>query len=428
MCPQAFADLFIAYQPFSDHPNASHKKRQTEERGPFGKSSWRKGSSRATRTQTPAKKENTALDGFDAALKYDAHMDPLEQSEQSAILSKASSDGSAVYQQQSLSLAKEPTQVILMGYSPNTQWAAISFYENVSGGIICEDYDREPPSERRRYHRNLGTEGYVHARALTNAEKALAYQYSGGRCWIKVTFESPEAAERAMYHSPHIIQGHWVYVEPYRGQGPKVDEPVMVKEEDHQQGLLGVPKPMPTQTQSLGPSFSMQGLSCAGKPLRANATLPRSFITKDNIDVEPPNMTEDTSMSSSTASSATATGPEYPSLSQRSTSHYDDAQALAGTQGNIEPSLRPTTFKHFPETPRTVLRPANEAFLPQRSWWDTFFKHLTQQGWIPRDFIGNSIPRLENGDFDWSSASLYWRFFYWIDTHLGTDWCGMKES
>ena len=352
----------------------------------------------------------------------------MEPPEQPAVLSKTPSDGSVAYQQQTLSLAKEPTQVILYGYSPDTQWAAISFYENVSGGIICEDYDREPPPERRRYHSNLGIGSYVHARALTNAEKAFAYQYHGGTCWIKVTFESSEAAERAMYHSPHIIQGHWVYVEPYRGQGPKVDESIMVKEEDRLQGLLEAPKPMPKQAQTLGPSFSMQGLIRASKPSRGNSTLPRSFISNENIEMEPQNTTETASMSSSTASSATATGIEYPSLRQRNISHYDDARKLAGTQVNNDPSSRPATFRHFPDTPRTVLRPANEAFLPQRSWWDNFFKRLTQQGWIPRDFIGNSIPRLENGDFDWSSASLYWRFFYWIDSHLGTDWCGIKES
>ncbi|KAL9101658.1 MAG: hypothetical protein Q9187_009216 [Circinaria calcarea] len=231
-----------------------------------------------------------------------------------------------------------------------------------------------------------------------------------------------------MYYSPHVIQGHWVYVEPYRGQGPKIDEPIMVKEEDRQQGLLGVPKPMPKQAHTLGPSFSMPGVSRAGKPSRANATLPKSFTTSDNAETEPPNSLEDASMSSSTASSATATGPEYPCLRRRNMSDFHEPRTLAGTQGNLASSSRPSTFKHFPDTPRTVLRPANEAFLPQQSWWDTLLRRLTQQGWIPRDIIGNSVPRLENGDFDWPSAGLYWRFFYWVDTRSGTDWCGMKET
>lgn len=53
------------------HPKARGQRRQVEEKGPFGKSLRRKGSSRATRTQTPAKRENPALDGFEQAWRHD---------------------------------------------------------------------------------------------------------------------------------------------------------------------------------------------------------------------------------------------------------------------------------------------------------------------------------------------------------------------
>ena len=80
-----------------------------------------------------------------------------------------------------------------------------------------------------------------------------------------------------------------------------------------------------------------------------------------------------------------------------------------------------TSFKHFPDEARTVLRPASEALLPQMSWSERIVKQLTQGGWIPGDIIGSVVPRLENGDFDWASASFYWKLFYWIDSVLGTD-------
>ena len=361
------------------------------------------------------------MDGFDAALKFDAQQEPEGQP---LSLSKGPAESNTQHQS-ALSTAKEPSQVILYGFSPNTQWAAIGYYEKVSGGLICEDYEREPPAERRRYQNSFESSRYVHARPLTKAEKALAYQYRGGKCWIKVTFDSIDAAERAIYYSPRPIQGHWVYAQAYRGQGPTVDEPILMREEDREQGVFGAPKHISKQSQTLGPSFSMPSMGRTDGPTRANATLPRSFTTGTNTDIDRREATEDASISSSTASSATATAPEYPILRQRSTQEARDIDTSGKESNNTGTPVRSGTFTHFPNTPRTVLRPISEAFLPQKSWTESIFKRFT---WISPDLIGNSVPRLENGDFDWPSASLYWKFFYWIDTLLGTDWCGMKES
>ena len=316
---------------------------------------------------------------------------------------------------------------MLYGYSPDNQWAAIHYYETVSGGMICEDYDRDPPAERRKYHGASGYDGHIPSRPLTKAEAALALRYHGGSCWIKVTFDSIEAAERAIYNSPHQIHGYWVYAQPYRGQGREPDEPVLVKDEDRQQGLLGGARPQGRpQTMGVSSMASLQRLSAAP---RSNTTLPRSFAINNTVREDSQQSAEDMSISSSTASSATAVGPEYPQLRQRNGSQ-PDGQEIINTK--LMPtglaSSRPATFTHFPGTRRTVLRPAAEAFLPQPSWTERLLKPLTSSGWIPGDIIGAAVPRLENGDFDWKTASFYWKLCYWLDTHFGTDLCGMKES
>ncbi|MCJ1476060.1 hypothetical protein MMC13_004725 [Lambiella insularis] len=404
-----------------DHPNARLQKRQPEEKGSFGKSTRRKGSSRATRTQTPAKKENPTLDGFEAALRFDAQKEPQIQQ----VVGQSSTDGTHLA---APLIVKEPMQVMLYGYSPEIQWAALDFYESVSGGMICEDYEREPPAERRKYQSGLGYSGYIHPRALTKAERALAMQYRGGSCWIKVTFDSIEAGDRAVYNSPHLIHGYWVYAQPYRGEAYEPDEPILMEEQDRQQGLLSGPKPSRGQSQTLGASFATSMLQRNAAPPRSTATLPRSFTVQSAPGAS--RQPEDNiSISSSTASSATALSPETPQTRQRNPSQTDGQLSAAGprTPGGTV-SRTPATFTHFPNTPRTVLRPATEAFLPQPSWTEKVFKQLTQSGWIPGDVIGVAVPRLESGEFDWSSASFYWKICYWLDTHFGMDLCGMKEA
>jgi hypothetical protein len=363
------------------------------------------------RTKSPAKKENFTLDGFEAALKFDASNSPPDQQ---LVGTQSTSLGSDISNPKP-SLTKEPTQLMLYGYSPDSQWAAIHHYESVSGGIICEDYDRGPPAERRKYHGGFGYDGHIHPRPLTQAERALAMDYKGGQSWIKVTFDSIEAADRAMYNSPHLIQGHWVYAAPYRGQPREPDEPIIAHPEDRDQGLLGAPKPT-GRAQTIGPSFTMSSLIRSPSNSRATATLPRSFVTNNSV----PEALENDIESSTTASSATALEPSYPDLRQRQPSN-----------GGVQPgpaTERPDVFKHFPDMKRTVLRPATEAFLPQPSWWERWLKPLISSGLMPGDVIGATVPRLEDGSFDWKTASFYWRACYWLDSCLGTDLCGMREG
>ena len=406
-----------------DHPNARHQKRPPpEEKGPFGKSVRRKGSSRGTRTATPAKKENPALDGFERALKHDMQRAAEEQQANGTAQASNVDDGLS---RRSPPEKQEPTQVYLHGYGENTQWAAIEFYEKVSLGMICEDYERQPPAERRRYPNFSSTTGYIHPRPLTKEEITMSRKYAGGKAWIKVTFDSTAAADRALSHSPHLIQGHWVYAQLYLDKGPEVDEPILVHDEDRNQGLLGASKPTHPLSR---PQTSPQP---AETQPRAASTLPRNFVTNAKSPADDSRPADRASTSPSTASSATATGPEYPDLRQRAAAQPQQIRPATlprSAVGTAQAVQHGRYFQRFPDVPRNVIRPHTEAFLPQPTWSEKMRKSLADSGWIPHDIIGHAVPRLENGDFDWANASFYWKILYWIDSRFGTDLCGLKDD
>lgn len=300
------------------------------------------------------------------------------------------------------STTKEPTEIMLYGYSPSTMWAAISFYETVSLGIICEDYEREPPSELRKYPKFSSAANSVYSRVLTNAERVLAHKFRGGNCWIKVTFDSAEASERAVANSPHLVQGHWVYAEPFRGAGPEVDEPILMQKEDRGKDPLRAPRPPHRPSKRSGPS---SGRNKKSHTRRGATTSPRSSTGKAVTEAKAQPAAGSSSASRSAAATIEPATIEPPSLARD-----------------------PHFFAHFPNVPRTVLRPAHEAFLPPSStWFEATVARLTAAGFLPEG-IGNGVPRLENGDFDWARAGLYWKIFHWIDLHFGTDFCAMHDE
>ena len=386
-----------------DHPNARGQRRHAEEKGPFGKSNRRKGSSR-TRTATPAKKENPTLDGFEKALSFTLSQNA--QSQQAAPNSHVPAE-SNLAGQTAMSFNKHPTQVIIFGYSSESQWAALDFYEKASYGMICEDYARDPPAATKRYPTTFSTPRSV-KRSLSKAEKSMVFKYDGGEAWVKVTFDSAEAAERAIESSPTQIYGHWVYAQLYNGIGPEQDEPIPIKE-----GERGLRQPR-SKPQTMGSSQAQR----RNFPQDSGATLPRSFAPSAQSPVD---QSHDTSPSSSTATSGTATGVEYPDLRQRHVPGSANAEQQAQPHD-------PRMMRHFPDIPRTVLRPASEAFLPQPTWWEKHVKWLSDMGLIPEEIIGNGIPLREDGGVDLLRASFYWRFFYWIDSTFGTDFCGLRDD
>lgn len=390
-----------------DHPNARHQKRHHEETGPFGKRVRRRGS----RSTTPAKKENPTLDGFEKALQYDRERAAAEAQEK-ASTSKAHNESVPTVS----SNIKVPTEVALYGFAPGTHWAAINFYERASHGYICEDYDRDPPIERRRIPNAFTAGQMVRARALTKQEAVLARQYHGGNCWIKVTFDSAEAADQAINCSPHQIQGHWIYAELFRGGQPHhPDEPIPLQKEDLGRGPYGSAAPAPRVSRSLGSSFAKSNKL----QTRSLATLSNSFTSTSMVQLDNEEPRDVTSRSSSTATSATATAPEYPDLRNR---------VINQPVQNARPPQRdPRFFTHFPDVPRTVLRPAEEAYPPQPGHLESLIQWLSAKGLLPGDMIGDGPPFLDNGEFDWASASFYWKVFYWLDSHLWTNFCGTKD-
>ncbi|KAL8988285.1 MAG: hypothetical protein Q9169_008581, partial [Polycauliona sp. 2 TL-2023] len=356
-----------------DHPLARGQKRRPVESGPFGKSTRRKGSSRASRTATPAKKEPSALDGWMRGLEEDKRRADLYGETQHDINPNASSqqDGMA------LTTSKEPVQVMLYGFSPSTQWAAISHYERASGGMICEDYERHPPAELRRIPTAFSSPGLGPRRTLTVAERKLSMSYKGGKAWVRVTFDSAEAAERACENTPHQIQGHWVYAERYAdGVIPNNDEPIPLRQEDRQADTTNSARPshIPSHktTQSLGPAFAR---NLQVQQSQANATLPRRFNSNASPQGNGSSQQHDAdSGSPSTASSATATAPDPGADEMTLRQRGSGAPGRSDSQQNMSLEPQPPSqdnkqyMRFFPDVPRTVLRPASEAFLPQPTW------------------------------------------------------------
>jgi len=292
--------------------------------------------------------------------------------------------------------AKEPTEVMLYGYGRDQQWASIDFYEKISGGCIYEDYDRQPPYQR--YDMSLTYSRATAQRSLSAAAKKKRNAYYGGEHWIKVTFDSPEAADLACDRSPHVLHGHLVYAEPFRGVGPPNDAPIPC--------------------------------SNAGAQIDSDS-LPRSFSTNTLIAG-----TEGSPDSSQTATSATVNGSlAPPAFAQRSKSQPNllgsyDPFASSTDLATQDQTVRQRPMR-VPGATRAVLLPAEQAFLPIPPKYSTMLASLPVIGYFLGQKNGNAgsqIPRLEDGSFDWKNAGFYWLFFAWLDSIFGTDLCGLKSE
>jgi hypothetical protein len=265
---------------------------------------------------------------------------------------------------------KEATEVILYGFGPESQWAAIEYYERISNGIVYEDYDRHPPHQRYD-HSMTHSRAKLAQRSLSQVALRKRNAYRGGDHWIKVTFDSPEAADLACHCSPHPIHGFLVYAEPFRGSG-----------------------------------YSNAGAQIDGP------ALPSTFSTRDTLTPTD---------SSNTISSATI----QPSTSSTSTltNNTTSTTALSPTTPAQKRPMR------IAGATRAVLKPADLAFAePSKSVssslasWPLINLFVGTKG----DVIGSAVPRTENGDFDWKNASLYWLIFAWLDYWLGIDTCGLR--
>lgn len=379
----------------------------THETGSFGKSTRRSRS----KTATPARREDPTITAADKVFSSWL-ASQAQNAQQSSAPAQAPRKSNLVQSSSSQSLAqtlddnppasqtrffkqREPTEVILRGYrSAQQQYAAINQYEQLAGRI-CEDYSRDPPVESRRYKSELRDPAFTRRQALTPEERVKVNRADSGEHWVKVTFESADAAEAAMFASPQTILGHLVYAEPYHGFPPVRDEAVP------------------------DPSISAPLWS----PPRRNR--PRSQLgfaqDSDNIDWSPPHSQ---TSSSPTADTATVDSQRATSTSSSNTvTGQQAAAAAAGGNGVAVTTTQPSPDSEFcraiPSVRKAKLLPMEQALLPGPSWTQRVMNFIPFLSWFNGAMIGSEVPRTETGEFDWNRASLYWKLMWWLDFMIG---------
>ncbi|KAI1380032.1 hypothetical protein F4677DRAFT_408344 [Hypoxylon crocopeplum] len=290
---------------------------------------------------------------------------------------------------------KEPTEFILRGYSsPSQQYAAINHYEHIAGRI-CEDYSREPPIEARRYKSDLRDPALTRRQPLSPLERAKVSRVASGEHWVKITFESAEAAEAALYASPQKILGHLVYAEPYHSLPPKEDAAVLDVVGDA--GMVDPFRPSSFRGASRRPSQArMEKGTGLPKPF-STPSLERAAKQQDS----PPGSQGSTqTMDSATASTATVTGAPL------------DLPQNAEQQDGVY-------CRRIPEARRVKLLPADQALAPQPTFQQKLLAWIPLIGWFGGSMIGNEVPRNEIGEFDFARASLYWQLMFYLDLWFG---------
>lgn len=378
--------------------------REPVEKGPFGRSQRRSrsGLSRSrSKTAEPRREEDriraeqqAAEDAVFGSLRRKGDREPLGEVDVNAAGQQAQQQLPGAVRGEA-----EATEVLLYGFGEELQWAALDFYERVSGGAILEDYDRQPPGQHYNASRSLSRA--TSYRSLTKAALKKKNTFAGGLHWIKITFDSRAAADLACARSPHTIKGHLVYAEPYLGRGPGKDEPIVA--------------------------------TMAGAQITDDA-LPISFSTQ----VVNPVVEGSPNGSSTTATSATATTRQQDGAPQRSnpaaalpdpfSAQTPSTSALTPTTNNVTQAPQSATLRHrpskgnlIPGITRIELLQPEQAFQPKQpkqSWGSWLFGG--------GEVIGSTVPKREDGSFDYERAGMYWKVFWTIDRWCGTDLCGLK--
>ncbi|KID98398.1 Nup53p-like protein, partial [Metarhizium majus ARSEF 297] len=374
------------------HTGTSRSRRSVAETGSFGKSTRRSRS----RTGTPARsRENPTLAAADKLFgdwvsNQAAAAAPSNNQRKSSGLMQDDAPPQRV-------VKSTPVEVILRGYRSSVQqYAAISHYEELAGAIL-EDYPRDPPASQRRYKSELRDPALTRRRKLSPEERALVNRADGGEHWVKVTFESTEAANDAIYASPQRILGYLVFAEQYRGIPPAKDEAcpdvdsIMDNEFERAQSMpatMGTPRRKSTNN---------------------NNNLP-PMLRSRLIDMSP----SESKSSSQTLDTATLT----PSHTSSAT-----MQEAPGVSSGVEPmELQEEDgifCRRIPTARRARLLPAEQALLPQQSVMQRFVNAVPFIKWFSGSMIGNEVPRTETGEFDWGRASLYWKIIWWLDATFG---------
>ncbi|KAF2131164.1 hypothetical protein P153DRAFT_365761 [Dothidotthia symphoricarpi CBS 119687] len=390
-----------------------NQRRVPEEKGPFGKARKR-GTSRAKTPTTKTAEDNAKLENLrvqdDIFGRFKA-----EEDKRRSVSGALPSSGALNLIEAGTSFptgaatntsAKEPKEVILYGFGTDVQWAAIDHYEKVSNGLIYEEYDRDPFNQKFNYA--FASQRASNRQFLSKDALLRINQYIGGNHWIRVTFDSAEAAERACHYSPKVLQGYTVFAEPYRGTGPTGGDREIRAAVGSITSLTTSPGTVSSWTTGPGASQSSTTVSSA----TATASIPAS---------------------SSRLSQSTITRPTGAFPTDLAAPQSLQSQALASTTATA------TTTALYPASRRATLRlkganvkpavflPQEKAFLPVAPRWQQTLGALPIIGWL----VGSGqdqVPRKEDGSFDVQSASLYWRAWYAVDACFGSDFCGVREG
>lgn len=409
-----------------------NQRRMPEEKGPFGKARKR-GTSRAKTPTTKnvadeAKIDNLrAIDDIFGRFKADEDR-KRSQSAQPATLSLSSTAPNLIeagglptsFQSTGAISAggvKEPKEVILYGYSADAQWAAIAYYEKVSSGLIYEEYDREPYNPKFGY--SFASQRSIHYRSLSKSALRKVNEFVGGEHWIKVTFDSAEAAERACHYSPKSIQGWIVYAEPYRGTGPTGGDRAIRAEAG---GVSQTASPNTLSSGTVGGRGASQS-SATVSSATATASIPASQSLL-------PQATNDPLFVQTSGSYPSDLDTPVDLVPKQAQSHDQLATTSSSTALNPR-SARATLRLKGANVKPAVFLPQEKAFLPAPPRWQQTFGSLPIIGWVigsGQGIIGDQVPRKPDGTFDEKSASLYWRVWYSVDSCFGTDFCGVREA
>ncbi|KAG5938419.1 hypothetical protein E4U53_008018 [Claviceps sorghi] len=380
------------------HTGGTRPRRNIAESGSFGKSTRRSRS----RTGTPARsRENPTFAAADK-LFGDWVSNQAAAAAAPAASNQRKSTGLLVQDDTPPQrvIPSTPVELVLRGYrSSSQQYAAISHYEALAGAIL-EDYPRDPPPSQRRYKSDLRDSAYTRRRNLTGDQRALVNRADGGEHWVKVTFESTEAANAAMYASPQRILGCLVHAEPYRGIPPAKDEACPdvegIMDREHERS-----KSMPAAVGTPHHHHPQRKSTNNGMP-----TMLRSRL----LDLSP----MDSRTSSQTLDTATLTPSHTSSMTMT------DAPGPSSGAEPVETNDADSIFcRRIPTARRARLLPAEQALLPQQSVMQRFVNAVPFVKWFSGSMIGNEVPRTETGDFDWGCASLYWKIIWWLDATFG---------
>lgn len=294
----------------------------------------------------------------------------------------------------------------------------IDKYERISQGMICEDYPRSDPNSASQYGQLLSGGDVVIRANLSADANRKSKRYAGGYHWIKITFDSTQAADRACFYSPQEVDGHLVFCELYHGHGPTEDSAIPVDS-------AAAAKLRNKASRTLTSTQSVAFLSNTGMEGQTSSmTLPRSFAINNLSSVLEPEKEPSFDSSTTTATSGTATAI----TTGASTSFAGSLSLQQRNTSAAEPKPDSDFMTHIPTVRRTKLRPLTEALPPGPTMTERVLRSIPILSWFTGDIVGDGPQLKEDGTFDHDKSGVYWRFWWMLDQLLGTDVCGLREE